>query len=122
MYASQGSAGDFSYPIHHSVLAPFPTIEIFSGSLGGMSGGAVLDVNCHVIGVISWGLKSDDQQRPTLAAWWMSAYCWRLSQQTWPPGLHVEGAALYEMPTIHIVGREHVQVLDEPKFALARWA
>jgi hypothetical protein len=121
MYASQGSAGEFSYPIHDSVLAPYPTIEVFSGSLGGMSGGAVLDVIGHVIGVTSWGLESDDQQGPTLAAWWMSAYCWRLSQQSWPPGHYPEGAAIYEIPTINIVGREHVRVLDEPNFALTRW-
>lgn len=120
MYVSQGSAAQFSYPIHDSVLAPYPTIEILSGTLGGMSGGAVFDVNNHVIGITSRGLQIDDQQGPTLAAWWMTAVFWR-TELTWPPGLHTQQATLWEMPTVTIVGREHVQLLDEPNFALARW-
>ena len=121
MYLSQGAAGAFSYPIHDSVLAPYPTIEIFSGSLGGMSGGAVFDVNGHVVGITSLGLQGDDQQGPTLAAWWMSAYFWR-PEPTWPAGLYQAGAAISEMPElVRIVGREHVQVLNEPQFALADW-
>jgi hypothetical protein len=121
LYVSQGAAGQFSYPIHDSVVAPYPTIEILSGSLGGMSGGAVLDVNGHVVGITSRGWQTEDQQGPTLAAWWMSAYFWRPSELTWPSGFHEEGAALSEMPTVHIVGREHVRVTQEPHFELAHW-
>ncbi len=121
MYVSQGAAGDFSYPIHDSVLAPYPTIEIFSGSLGGMSGGAVFDVNGHVVGITSLGLQDDEQQGPTLAAWWMSAYFWRPVELTWPPGMHQAGATLSELTTVRIVGHEHVQVPEEGQFNLTRW-
>jgi hypothetical protein len=121
MYMSQGFAGEFSNPIHDSVLAPYPTIEILSGALGGMSGGAVLDRNGHLIGVTSLSLESGDQEGPTLAAWWMQAYCWRLSSHTWPSGVHYNNMALCDMQTVQIVGREYVQVLDESNFELNRW-
>ena len=120
MYVSKGSAGDFSYPIHDSLLAPYPTIEISSGSLGGISGGAVLDVNGHMVGITSRGWQSDDRQGPTLAAWWMQALFWR-TNLTWPPGVYDESLPLWRLPTVHIVGREYVHVLDEPHFGLTRW-
>lgn len=116
LYVSKGSAGEFSYPIHDSVLAPFPTIEVLSGSLGGMSGGAVLDVKGRLVGITSLGLSSDDEPGPTLAAWWMTAVFWRTTLM-WPPGVYPDQSAiLWEMPTVAIYGREDVQLLDEPNF------
>lgn len=121
MYVSKGSAGELSYPIHDSVLAPFPTLEVFSGSLGGMSGGAVLDINNNLLGITSLGLDSNDNQGPTLAAWWMTAVFWR-TQLAWPPDVYPDPTAiLWDLPTVTILGREYVQLLDEPNFNLTAW-
>jgi hypothetical protein len=96
-------------------LAPYPTIEIFSGTFGGMSGGAVLDTNGHVVGITSRGVNDW-----TLAAWWMQMLFGR-AELTWPSGVDNAGEPLWKMPTVDIVGREHVRVLDEPNFELNRW-
>lgn len=115
MYVSKGTAGEWSYPIHDQVLAPYPTIEVMSGSLGGMSGGAVFDLNGHVVGITTRGWQTDDQQGPTLAAWWMTGVFWR-TKLTWPPGIYDAASILWDMPSVNIVGRENVQLLDEPNF------
>ena len=65
---SSGAAGVFSRK-HDSVLAPYATIEVRCGSLGGMSGGAVVDSNGELVGVTSVGWQTSDQEGPTLAAW-----------------------------------------------------
>lgn len=119
LYISRGAAGKWSYPKHDWL--PYPTIEVLSGSLGAMSGGAVLDINNHVIGITSRGLSTEDKRGPTWAAWWMSAYFWRPAPRAWPAGVTEEGIPLHQMTTVSIVGQEHVQILDEPNFALARW-
>jgi len=75
MFVSSGAAGAFSFPAHDSVLAPYPTIEILSGTFGGMSGGAVLDTSGAVVGIISRGWRTDDREGPTLAAWWTRDCC-----------------------------------------------
>ena len=46
-------------------MAPFPVIEISCGTLGGMSGGAVLDASGSVIGILSAGLSHDDGRGPS---------------------------------------------------------
>lgn len=120
MYVSKGTAGAFSYPIHDTVLAPYSTIEVLSGSLGGMSGGAVLDVSGHVIGITSRGLQHDDQQGPTLAAWWMPAIFWR-PELTWPPAIYEQSPTLWDMPTVFIEGRENVEIRGGNEFTLLDW-
>lgn len=50
-------------------MMPFPFIEISCGTLGGMSGGAVLDATGAVIGILSVGLSHDDDRGPSNAAW-----------------------------------------------------
>jgi hypothetical protein len=36
LYAAAGEAGDVSHPVRAKILAPYPTIEILCGALGGM--------------------------------------------------------------------------------------
>ncbi|WP_163890816.1 trypsin-like peptidase domain-containing protein [Mycolicibacterium hippocampi] len=120
MYVSKGTAGEFSHPIHDTVLAPYPTIEVLSGSHGGMSGGAVLDVNGHIIGVTSRGLQHDDHQGPTLAAWWMPAIFWR-PELTWPPHIYEQSPTLWDMPAVFIDGRENVEMRGGNEFRLLDW-
>lgn len=121
MYVSQGAAGQFSYPIHDSVLAPYPTIEVLSGTLGGMSGGAVIDVNGHVVGITSLGLSHDDQEGPSLAAWWLPALFWTPTL-SWPTGMHDGPSAVSENVTVRVAGREYLEITEDGRFKLTHWA
>jgi hypothetical protein len=121
LYVSQGAAGQFSFPVHDSVLAPYPTIEVLSGTLGGMSGGAVIDVNGHIVGITSRGLETDDQQGPSLAAWWVPAYFWK-PQLTWPSGFYDEEfTGVSDNLTVRIVGREHILVTENGRYDVTKW-
>jgi hypothetical protein len=121
MYVSQGAAGQFSFPVHDSVLAPYPTIEVLSGTLGGMSGGAVLDVNGHVVGITSRGLQTDDKQGPSLAAWWLPAFFWT-PQLTWPSGFYNEEfSTVSDILTVRVVGREHIKLTEDGRYGVTGW-
>ncbi len=86
---------------------PFPLIEINCGSLGGMSGGAVVDSNSLVLGVISRGMETEDQRGPTYANWVLSAMSREVSLE-WPPGLHKEASLVFELrqELLHIDDRQ----------------
>jgi len=114
MYVSQGAAGQFSYPTHGS-LAPFPTIEVFSETLGGMSGGAAIDVNGHVVGITSLGLHDW-----SLAAWWLPAFFWSPVLR-WPKRMYDRRIAVSENPTVRVVGREHLATSSDGQFSLKHW-
>tara|TARA_R110002072_G_scaffold300518_1_gene478154 strand:+ start:233 stop:1228 length:996 start_codon:yes stop_codon:yes gene_type:complete len=75
---------------------PYPLIEINCGSLGGMSGGAVIDRRGLVLGVISRGLETKDQRGPTYANWILSAMS-REVTLGWPSGLHKESQIVCNM-------------------------
>jgi hypothetical protein len=120
MYVSSGEAGVFSFPRHDSVLAPYATIEILSGTLGGMSGGAVLDSSGAVLGIVSRGWQTDDREGPTLAAWWLPVFFWR-PKLSWPRGLYEPNAAVSELPTVNVIGREHVVYTSDGGIKLNHW-
>jgi hypothetical protein len=69
LYAAAGTVTDVYHPKHFLPSLPFPTIDIACGSLGAMSGGAVLDHDGLLVGMISRGWTTDDMEGPTYAAW-----------------------------------------------------
>lgn len=93
-----------------SVLMPFPTIEILCGSVGGMSGGVVLDSSGHVCGVICRGLNTDDQEGPTFASWLIGALG-REVEIVWPSGLYKSPQQVIGIERIMAIqGRDKVKV------------
>jgi hypothetical protein len=73
-----------------------PTIEVACGSIGGMSGGALLDETGFLLGTTSRGLTSEDGLGPTLAAWVVGALNREL-EIPWPPGLYPQPVHLLDI-------------------------
>lgn len=93
-----------------SALMPFPTIEILCGSVGGMSGGVVLDNSGHVCGVICRGLDTDDKSGPTFASWLVGALG-REVDVVWPPGLFKSPQRVIGIERLTAIqGREKVKI------------
>jgi len=93
-----------------SVLMPFPTLEIDCGSVGGMSGGVVIDNTGHVCGVICRGLSVDDEQGPTYASWLPFALG-REVEVAWPSGFYKSPQQVIEIErVIAIQGRDKLKV------------
>jgi hypothetical protein len=121
LYAAAGTVTAV-YPSRHSSLIPFPVIEITCGSLGGMSGGAVLDRNSLLMGIISHGLTTDDKSGPTFAAWIVGALNRRL-EIPWPPGLYGDEVHVLDIPEqlLRIEGRDAVSIVDGNRFRYQIW-
>jgi hypothetical protein len=119
MHVSKGATGQFGFQIYHPVIAPYAAIEVLSGTLGGMSGGAVINDDGHVVGIISRGWDTEDQQGPSLAAWWLPAIMWR-PKLSWPNGFYEEGTPLFELPAVNIVGRDNLQITADGNVNLKR--
>lgn len=111
LYVSSGAAGVFSRK-HDSVLAPYATIEVRCGSLGGMSGGAVVDSNGELVGVTSVGWQTSDQEGPTLAAWWVDVLGGQPTL-SWPLNMYQPGSAVVDIPLGVINGRELIERTDD---------
>jgi hypothetical protein len=107
LFAAAGEVTAVFYPQRDSVMLPFPVIEIQCGSLGAMSGGAVIDSAGHLLGVISSGLDSETGGGPTYASWIMKGLG-RSLEIPWPPGVYREGVAVVDLPdgVIALEGRE----------------
>ena len=103
-------------------MIPFPVIEITCGSLGGMSGDAVLDRNSLLMGIISHGLTTDDKSGPTFAAWIVGALNRKL-EIPWPPGLYGDEVHVLDIPEqlLRIEGRDAVSVVDGNRFRYRIW-
>jgi hypothetical protein len=101
------------YHRRDSVLMPFPTIEIACGSLGGMSGGPVLDKQGHLVGLVSRGLDTEDGEGPTFVSWIIDGLHRKIPLE-WPQGLHKSPSSLLELDDLlaTIVGRHAVEEVD----------
>lgn len=104
------------------VLMPYPTIEIACGSLGGMSGGAVLDASGSLVGVISRGFEFEDGAGPTSAAWVIGAFARQLDIP-WPPGLYERPSQVMAIPDLllRIVGRDAIRVTGPNETEYRAW-
>lgn len=96
------------------LLLPFPAIEIACGSHGAMSGGAVLDADGLLLGVISRGWDTDDNAGPTYAAWIPAALGMKVDVP-WPPALYEPGLAILDLPPdlCRVDGREALNLIGD---------
>lgn len=122
LLAASGPVTALYYPIRDRFLMPFPTIEIRCGALGGMSGGAVLDEQGHMVGVVSGSLETDDGEGPTFAAWIVGGLN-REVQITWPPGLYPCPVHLLDIDNrlLRLEGRDYIRVTSPNSYEYEVW-
>jgi hypothetical protein len=96
LYASSGLVVAV-YPYGRDrMLLPYASIELNCGSLGGMSGGAVIDKNGLLVGLISRGLQTHEGDGPTYVSWIINALG-RTIELEWPPGFYKSAVTLLSM-------------------------
>lgn len=122
LFAASGEVIAVHYPVRDKFLMPFPTIEIGCGALGGMSGGAVLDDQGHLIGVISTSLATEDGEGPTFASWLVGGLN-REVQITWPPGLYSNPIHVVDIDErlLRLEGRERIHIIDSNSYNYEVW-
>lgn len=89
LYTSNGVVSAVYPDGRDRILLPFPAIELNCGSLGGMSGGAAIDSNGHVVGIISRGYQTLEGDGPTYVSWPIKSLKRQLTL-SWPPGFYGE--------------------------------
>jgi hypothetical protein len=122
LYAAAGEVTNVYHPIRDRVLMPYPTIEVACGSLGGMSGGAVLDGQGYLLGVLSRGWDTEDQAGPSYAAWIIGGLN-RHVQIPWPPGFYTQPTHVLQIDerVLRIEGRERIAILDDTTYEYRVW-
>ena len=113
LYLATGVVTDFFPNGRDKRLMPYPSIEIACGTLCGMSGGAVLDRDGCLMGVISRGWDFEDGSGPSYAAWIVGALL-RAVEIPWPPGFYRQPTRLWDIDpaALVIAGRENVRIAE----------
>lgn len=112
LYAASGEVSAVYHPFRDHILMPYPAIEIQCGSLGAMSGGAVLDRDGCLLGLIARGFNTEAKDGPTYASWIVSSALARKLDIPWPPGMYagqVSATAIADA-ALRIIGREALTV------------
>ena len=107
MYASLGRVTNVFPEGRDSCFLPYPVIEIACGSLGGMSGGAAIDKNGLLMGIISTSLDTVQGSGPSYISWIISALD-REVTISWPRGL-------YSNPVNPLSMNRNILFIDRPE-------
>ena len=75
-----------------------------------MSGGAVLDKDGGIVGVVSVGWL--DAEPPSLAAWCVGVFGWHVTA-SWPPGFYPTDTPIAGIPVVRILERECLAIKDD---------
>lgn len=112
LYAATGQVHNV-YTYRDAALMPYPTIEVSCGSLGGMSGGAVLDRQGLLMGIVGRGLSTADGEGPTFCPWVVGALN-RTLELPWPLGLYPQPIHVLAIPPtlLHVEGRWAIEVVE----------
>lgn len=86
MYTARGATEAFFPDLRDNVLLPFPCFQIDCGALGGMSGGAVLDDQGRLLGIISSSFSLHQDDGFSYASWLIAGLN-REVTISWPPNL-----------------------------------
>jgi hypothetical protein len=120
LYIASGEVETIYYPQRDPLLAPFPAIEIKCGSLGSMSGGAVIDASGALVGILSrgWG----DNGPPSTAAWIIHALMFDVTLP-WPPGAYEPNTPVLDLPDdqLKIYGRDKVRLVGPMEIEYTAW-
>lgn len=122
LYAAVGERTALYYPERDPRLVPFPAIEIGCGSLGGMSGGAVIDQGGALVGLLSRSFQSDDGRGPSTAAWIIHALMFEVTLP-WPAGTYPPDTPLLHLPDeqLTIYGRDKVRLVGPREIEYTCW-
>lgn len=93
------------------LLLPYPAIEVACGTLGRMSGGALLDSRGYLMGVIARGYDIEDGEGPSYGAWIIGALN-RTVEIRWPPGMHGDSVHILDITPLVLEGRDKFIVND----------
>ena len=121
LYVATGQVQKLWYPQRDPIRISFPAIQIGCSTLGGMSGGPVLDQAGNVIGILSTGMETLEGDE-SYAAWILHAFMFKLGL-VWPPGLYSESATLLDLPDtlVRIVGRNKVELTSDQEIVYEYW-
>lgn len=122
LYAAKGPVINVYPRRHERPTMLFPVIEVDCGSLGGMSGGALLDENEFLLGITSKGLQTADGMGPSYVAWLVGGLNRRVTV-SWPRGLYQPKSRLLEIDPLlmYLQGREHIKIVDELNYSYKIW-
>jgi Trypsin-like peptidase domain len=120
LYIAAGEVETIYYPHRDRLLAPFPAIEIKCGSLGSMSGGAVIDQGGALVGILSRGWGDDGP--PSTAAWIIHAFMFDVTLP-WPPGAYDPNTPILDLPNnqLKIYGRDKVRLVGPLEIEYTAW-
>ena len=111
------------YP-ERSVYGPvsYPSIEIACGSLGGMSGGVLLDRHGLAMGLVSRGLGTDGDG-VTWASWLVGSGLNRHLAIPWPPGTYPHDVHILDIPDplLRVEGREAIERVNSHQIRYRVW-
>jgi len=110
MYAVVGELSPFFWRVRDSSSAPFPALEILCGVHGGMSGGAVLDKDGGVVGIVSRGWL--DGEPPSLVASGVDVFGWHVTA-SWPSNFYPPSTPIANIPVVRILERQHLTIKDD---------
>ena len=122
LYVAAGEVATIHCPYRDRLLAPFPAIEVKCGSLNGMSGGAVIDADGALVGILSRGFDIADGRGPSTAAWIIHALMFDVTLP-WPPGVYKPNTPILHLPEerLKIYGRDKVQLAGPMELDYTVW-
>jgi hypothetical protein len=123
MYVAKGEVTAVYHPMRDSLRMPFPAIEIACDSLGGMSGGAVLDRDGFLVGIISSAYPASEGQTGTTYAAWVIGALNREVRIPWLPAIYSNPIHVLAIPEaqLHIRGRDALTVIDNETLEYRIW-
>lgn len=123
LYAAAAAITKIYHPFRDRVLMPYPVIEVGCGTLKGMSGGAAIDRDGYLLGVLSRGFNTSTGDGPS----YVSSLMWAMNRELtipWPPGLYPQPQHMLSIDSrlLAVEGRERIRVIDANTINYIPWS